>query len=70
MIKISPDTPEYQHNETVTFSCPNGYGLFGDPTGLCQFGNWEISLDPSCHLESKCVYLVLHIYLLQIQIGP
>ncbi|KAJ8026582.1 Sushi, von Willebrand factor type A, EGF and pentraxin domain-containing protein 1 [Holothuria leucospilota] len=52
MIEISPDTPEYQHNETVTFSCPNGYGLIGDSTGLCQFGHWEISLEPSCHLEN------------------
>ncbi|KAJ8032194.1 Sushi, von Willebrand factor type A, EGF and pentraxin domain-containing protein 1 [Holothuria leucospilota] len=53
MVEISPNKSEYQHNETVKFSCPNGYKLIGDETETCQFGVWDGRLEPSCHIEIK-----------------
>ncbi|KAJ8032191.1 CUB and sushi domain-containing protein 1 [Holothuria leucospilota] len=52
MVEISPNKSEYQHNETVTFACPDGYELIGDKTEICQFGVWDGQLEPSCHIEN------------------
>ena len=50
-VEVSPIRTEHQHNDTVTFSCPNGYDLNGSADALCQFGDWFIDVDPSCERE-------------------
>ena len=52
-MEITPDNTQYQHNETVTFSCPSGYDLMGDSGAMCQFGDWEIVVDPTCERKSQ-----------------
>lgn len=51
-VVLLPNRIEYQHNETVEFSCPSGYDLIGNTGALCQYSVWDIVYDPTCEPAS------------------
>ncbi|XP_020615775.1 C4b-binding protein beta chain-like [Orbicella faveolata] len=43
----------FEHGQTVSFACNNGYTLIGSKSMVCRKGVWSSSL-PQC--KSKCTY--------------